>query len=132
MGVVFGAVALLLVAAIVLSGEDAIGSAGEYGEATVSGENLPTWEGNVSVVDAEPAFGLVAPEITGVDFDDSTVSISHDGTPKAIVFLAHWCDHCQAEVPRVQDWLDATGGVPGVEVMSVTTSANSGMRVQLQ
>jgi cytochrome c biogenesis protein CcmG/thiol:disulfide interchange protein DsbE len=124
--VVFSAIALLLVAAIVLSGEEAIGSAGEYGEVTVSGDSLPPWEGNASVVETEPAFGLVAPEIAGEDFDGSSVSINHDGTAKAIVFLAHWCSHCQAEVPRVQAWLDSTGGVPGVQVMSVTTSSSSG------
>lgn len=126
LGVVFGAIALLLVAAIVFSGEESIGGGGQYGDVTISGDALPTWEGNTSVVDAEPAFGLAAPEVTGVDFDDSTVAISHDGTPKAIVFLAHWCDHCRAEVPRVQAWLNSTGGVPGVQVMSVTTSASSG------
>ncbi len=124
--VVFSAIAALLIAAIVLSGEESIGSAGEYGDVAISGDSLPEWEGNASVVEAEPAFGLVAPEISGQDFDGSSVSISHDGTPKAIVFLAHWCGHCQAEVPRVQSWLDSTGGVPGVEVMSVTTSASSG------
>lgn len=124
--VVFVGIGALLVAAMLLSGEEPIGSAGEYGDVAISGDALPTWEGNASVVDAEPAFGLVAPEITGVDFDGSSVSINHDGTPKAIVFLAHWCSHCQAEVPRVQSWLDSTGGVPGVEVVSVTTAASSG------
>lgn len=125
-GVAFGLVAVLLIAAIVFSGEESIGSGGEYGDVTVAGDALPVWEGNASVVEAEPAFGLVAPEVSGQDFDDSTVAINHDGTPKAIVFLAHWCNHCQTEVPRVQAWLDSTGGVPGVQVMSVTTSASSG------
>jgi thiol-disulfide isomerase/thioredoxin len=123
---VFVAIGALLVAAIVLSGEDSIGSAGEYGEVSINGTSLPPWEGNASVVEADPAFGLVAPQVTGEDFDGSSVSISHDGTPKAVVFLAHWCSHCRAEVPRVQSWLDSTGGVPGVQVMSVTTAASSG------
>ncbi len=126
LGIVFGGIALLLVAAIVLSPEESIGSGGEYGEPTVSGSALPPMEGGVAVVEADEAIGVVAPEVDGQNFDDSTVSISHDGTPKAIVFLAHWCSHCQAEVPRVQSWLDATGGVAGVDVMSVTTSASSG------
>ena len=42
------------------------------------------------------------------------------------MFIAHWCGHCQAEVPRVQAWLDATGGVPGVDLYSVATAMNSG------
>lgn len=126
LGIVFGGIALLLIAAIVLSPDESIGSDGEYGEPEITGEALPMMEADASVVEDDAAFGLVAPEITGQDFDDSTVSITHDGTPKAIVFLAHWCPHCQVEVPRVQSWLDSVGGVPGVEVMSVTTSASSG------
>lgn len=124
--VVFGAIAALLVAAIVFSGEESIGSAGEYGDVTVSGESLPQMSGDVAFDPNDPAFGQTAAEVSGVDFDDSSVSINHDGTPKAVVFLAHWCSHCQAEVPSVQAWLDSTGGVPGVEMVSVTTSASSG------
>ncbi len=124
--IAFGAIAALLVAAITLSGEDPIGSGGEYGEPTVSGTDLPPMAAGVSVVDADPAIGMAAPEVTGEDFDGSTVSIAGDGTPKAIVFIAHWCSHCRAEVPRVQEWLDAGGGVDGVDILSVTTSATSG------
>lgn len=126
LGLAFGAVAVLLVAAIVFSSEEAIGSAGEFGDPTVTGEDLPPFASQTSVVSADAAAGLVAPEVSGQDFDDSTVEIKADGTPKAIVFLAHWCSHCRSEVPRVQAWLDAGGGVDGVEIMSVTTSSNSG------
>ncbi len=126
LGIAFGVVALLLVAAIVFSGEESIGGAGEFGDPTISGDELPPMARGAAVDPNDAATGQVAPEVNGQDFDDSTVSISHDGTPKAVVFLAHWCGHCQAEVPEVQAWLDSTGGVPGVEIVSVTTSANSG------
>jgi thiol-disulfide isomerase/thioredoxin len=125
-GIAFGAVALLLVAAIVLSSNDPIGSGGEFGEPTITGDSLPPLSSQASAVTDDAAFGLTAPEVTGQDFDDSVVEIKNDGTPKAIVFLAHWCQHCQAEVPQVQAWINATGGVPGVEIFSVTTSASSG------
>ena len=124
--VVFGAVAVLLVAAVVFSSEESIGSAGEYGDVTITGDALPTMESGAAIVANDAALGQVAPEASGVDFDDSGVAISHDGTPKAVVFLAHWCNHCQAEVPEVQAWLDSGGGVPGVDMVSVTTSASSG------
>ncbi len=124
--IVFGVVAAALIAAIVLSSNEPIGSGGEYGEPTVAGTSLPAMAPGQSIIDADPANGQVAPEITGQDFDDGVVSITHDGTPKAVVFLAHWCSHCQEEVPRVQQWLEAGGGVEGVEIISVTTSASSG------
>jgi thiol-disulfide isomerase/thioredoxin len=126
LGIAFGAVALLLVAAIVFSSEESIGSGGEFGDPTVEGADLPPLSSQATVVANDEGVGLVAPEVTGQDFDDSAVEIRHDGTPKAIVFLAHWCSHCQAEVPRVQAWLDGGGGVEGVEIMSVTTSSSSG------
>jgi len=123
-GIVFGGVALLLVAAIVLSSDETIGSGGEYGEPVITGDVVaPLGSSSVS---ADPALGVLAPEVTGVDFDDSVVEIVHDGTPKAIVFLAHWCHFCQAEVPEVQQWLNATGGVDGLEMLAVSTSAGSG------
>jgi thiol-disulfide isomerase/thioredoxin len=37
------------------------------------------------------------------------------------MFVAHWCPHCQAEVPAVQEWLDTTGGVSGVRLVAVST-----------
>ena len=124
--VAFGAVAALLVAAIVFSGEESIGSAGEYGEVTISGDALPLMESGAAIIPTDPALGQVGPEAAGVDFDDSATAINHDGTPTAVVFLAHWCVHCRAEVPAVQAWLDSGGGVPGVDMVSVTTSASSG------
>jgi len=124
--IAFGVIAAALIAAVLLSSDEPIGSGGEYGEPTISGSGLPAMEPGVSVVESDAANGLVAPAVTGEDFDGGTVAIEHDGTPKAILFLAHWCDHCRAEVPKVQAWLDSGGGVEGVEMISVTTYASSG------
>jgi thiol-disulfide isomerase/thioredoxin len=72
----------------------------------------------------DEAVGQTIPEVAGADFDGTPVSIVNDGTPKAISFLAHWCPHCQAEVPEVQDWLE-TNEVPGdVQIISVATGIN--------
>jgi thiol-disulfide isomerase/thioredoxin len=52
------------------------------------------------------------------------VTIEPDGTPKIVVFLAHWCPHCQAEVPVIQQWID-DGNLPDdVEMISISTLAN--------
>jgi thiol-disulfide isomerase/thioredoxin len=119
-GIVFGVVAVALVAAIVFSSDEAIGS--EFGDVEIEGEALaPFAPGG-----ADPAVGAPAPEFSGVDFDGETVVVENDGTAKAIVFLAHWCPHCQAEVPRVQAWIDGGGGVDGVELYSVSTSMSTG------
>lgn len=70
----------------------------------------------------DPAIGQPAPEVTSVDFDGQPASILNDGTPKMILFLAHWCPHCQREVPALQAWVEANGLPDGVDFVSVATS----------
>jgi thiol-disulfide isomerase/thioredoxin len=79
---------------------------------------LPQFTGGVD----DPAVGRVIPAITGSSFDGSSVAIATNGRPKLLLFLAHWCPHCQREVPVVQSWIDA-GRLPAdVEIVSVATS----------
>ncbi len=92
----------------------------EPGKVTVSGTPLPVLVDGLT----DPAVGMPAPEIHGFDFAGNPVVVSNDGSSKAILFLAHWCPHCQEEVPRVQEWLDGGGGVGDVEIVSVATSIN--------
>jgi cytochrome c biogenesis protein CcmG/thiol:disulfide interchange protein DsbE len=120
-GVVGGLVVLLLVAAVMFGSEE-VGA--EYGEPEISGTALTLFP-NTESIDFTAA-GQIAPDVLGKDYDGSVVTITNDGTAKAIVFLAHWCSHCQAEVPRVQEWLNETGGVEGVDMYSVSTAINSG------
>jgi len=121
-GIAGGIVVLLLIAAVALGNQE-VGA--EYGDPVIEGQGLPLMPSQSSV--DETANGLLAPTVTGQNFSNDTVEIdSADGVAKGIVFLAHWCPHCQQEVPRVQAWLDATGGVPGTELYSVATSMNSG------
>lgn len=119
-GIVVGVVAVILILVVVF-GTQQIGS--EFGEPTVEGQ-LPLMPPNTTV--DQSAAGFDTPFVSGQDFDGTTVTIDPaDGRAKAIIFLAHWCPHCRAEVPRVQAWLDETGGVDGVDIYSVTTSMNS-------
>lgn len=66
--------------------------------------------------------GEPAPALEGTDaLTGEALTIPSEGA-KLVVFLAHWCPHCQAEVPLLVDWIDS-GGVPeGVEVYGVATS----------
>ena len=86
-------------------------------EPTITGDALPPFQGP----DGDDAVGMTAPTVEGSDFTGKAVSITADGRPKVIVFLAHWCPHCQAAVPLLQTWVSA-GGVPeGVDLVSVAT-----------
>jgi thiol-disulfide isomerase/thioredoxin len=100
------------------SGSSAASRAAASAVPAISGPQLPEFQNQ----DGDPAVGLPAPEIAGQDFAGKPVRIAHDGRPKAIVFLAHWCPHCQAEVPLIEAWVKA-GGVPsGADLISVATS----------
>lgn len=115
--IVGGLIAALVVIAVVFGG----GGITESGDPAVTGAPLPLY----SAGGLDGAVGLQAPTITGADFDGDQVTIGAVGQPVAIAFLAHWCPHCQAEVIEVHDWLDAGGGVDGVEIVSVATATNS-------
>ncbi|MCH7667737.1 MAG: TlpA family protein disulfide reductase [Acidobacteria bacterium] len=119
-GIVFGAIAVVLVGVVTFAG-DTSGASSETGEPTVEGTLAPLQQGMTAATD--PMVGAIAPTIVGADFDGTTVTIEA-GAPTAVIFLAHWCQFCQAEVPAVQGWLDATGGVDGVDIISVVTSVN--------
>lgn len=75
---------------------------------------------------ADAAVGMPAPSLLGRSFDGTEVRIEATGNPKAIWFLAHWCPHCQAEVPKVVDLVAAGTIPPGVELYSVSTGADPG------
>ena len=123
-GIAFGGVAALLIAAVLFGGnlgEPSVSIEEVAGSPVINGALPPMGNSNVD----ETATGLAAPTVVGEDFDGNTVSIENDGRPKAIVFLAHWCPHCQAEVPSVQRWLNETGGVEGVDMYSVTTAIDA-------
>ncbi len=87
-----------------------------FRDVTVEGANLPMMVQGVP----DPAVGAVAPTLRGTDWDGNPVVIEPDGRPKVLIFLAHWCPHCQAEVPEIQAWINA-GRLPAdVDFYSVT------------
>jgi thiol-disulfide isomerase/thioredoxin len=117
---IVGAVFVLLLVALVVFGNTEVGA--EFGEPVIEGNSLPRMPNEPQDLTAT---GIAYPKVTGEDFEGDTVVIENDGRAKAIVFLAHWCPHCQAEVPRVDEWLDAGGGNENVDFYSVSTSMNS-------
>lgn len=87
----------------------------------VIGTHLPEMPGD-QPIDAS-ANGLRPPDVEGFDFDGDPVGITiSDGEPKAIVFLAHWCPHCQKEVDLLVPWLAETGGIEGISLYSIATA----------
>jgi len=91
----------------------------EFHAVEVSGEALPVYaEGS-----ADKAVGMTAPILTGAGFTGNKITTT-PGAPTLLVFLAHWCPHCQREVPLLVQW-NRDGLVPsGVDVIAVATSTD--------
>jgi len=70
---------------------------------------------------ADPAVGQAAPPVDGIDRAGEQLTLPASGRPTILVFVAHWCPHCQAEVPRLQQWLDEGALPEGVDVAAVAT-----------
>ncbi len=111
---------LIVWLAMSIAGEVPVDESIGYGDPTVEGDPLPVYAAGQQDV----SVGLTAPTVEGADWNDNPVSIEPDGTPKIVIFLAHWCPHCQAEVPVIQDWIN-DGNVPDtVELVSVVTGTD--------
>jgi cytochrome c biogenesis protein CcmG/thiol:disulfide interchange protein DsbE len=117
-----GIVALVIVTAIiavVLSGGAASGIAEPATTPiSVSGNPLPGLTDPAS----DAAVGQAIPTLTGTNLAGDPVAIGPGDGPTAIVLLAHWCSHCQAEVPLLVDYLAANGMPDGVRIVAISTS----------
>lgn len=72
----------------------------------------------------DPAIGSTIPTITGESFDGSPVTIA-PGKPTLVLFVAHWCPHCQREVPLLVSW-QQQGKMPAdVQVIAVATATTA-------
>ena len=137
---IIGGVVLAIVIAFVIA--IVAGGSNESGSSDTT--KAPNSDGSVSVGENQPvevvgealealsdsgddsAIGLTAPTLNGFAFDGSTLSVTPgDGKPYMVVFLAHWCPHCNDEVPRLIEWKES-GAVPAdLQVIAVSTAVAS-------
>ena len=118
-------VLVLLVAAIVSSGGSGKSKKTAAGveqtrPVTVTGTPLPTLPASGD----DPAVGKEIPEAKGQSFDGSPVDIRNDGRPKLVLFVAHWCPHCQREVPLLSKYLKSHPLPKGLDLYTVSTAVN--------
>lgn len=110
-------VGFTVIMAIALAQEDRPDAGEQTAAVTVSGEPLARFTDGG---EAGPA-----PEVSGTALGGGPLEITNDGRPKVIGFFAHWCPHCQAEVPRIQDWVD-DGNLPeDVDLYAVSTGVQA-------
>lgn len=75
----------------------------------------------------DQAIGCAAPIVDGQDFAGNPIRIGGPTTkPTVVVIAAHWCPHCNNEVPKVVDWVKAGGLADKVHVVILSTGVDSG------
>jgi thiol-disulfide isomerase/thioredoxin len=113
---------IAIAAVIVSSSGDSANAGPQTRPVEISGNPLPTFDPNAN---PDPGVGQQAPTLNGSTFDGTPVSITNDGRPKVVMFIAHWCPHCQAEVPRITQWLKDNGMPSDVDLYAVATGTSA-------
>ena len=119
-------VVLAVIAVIVSSGGDDDTSTSdatslpETRDVVITGDLLAPYDASMPT---DPTVGEPAPALKGQRFDGSSITIGDTG-PALVVFLAHWCPHCQREVPYLVSFFDDNGVPEGVHVYAVATGTD--------
>ncbi len=105
-------------------GDDASTTTGDGGStdsttASAPADALPKYDATLA---DDPAIGTTIPTVTGTTFAGDELTIAPDGTAKVLLFVAHWCPHCQREVPMLKEHLDDTPMPDDVELITISTS----------
>jgi thiol-disulfide isomerase/thioredoxin len=119
-GVIAVAAILALVFAMLGGGDDKSDATkdGESAPVTVTGDTLPRFSSDAQ----NDSPGGPAPVLQGKNFAGEDVTIpADDGKAKAIFFVAHWCPHCQREIPNLAEWLQNNELPDNVEIAFVST-----------
>jgi thiol-disulfide isomerase/thioredoxin len=89
----------------------------------VTGDPLAAFDTKAS---PDPAVGKTAPVVEGSNFNGQPIKLDSADGAYMVVFLAHWCPHCNAEIPRLISWKNS-GAVPAdLRVIGVATAVDSG------
>ena len=86
---------------------------------TVTGDALPPLEDTPN----DAAVGMASPVVVGASFDGTEVSIGGptDG-PTMLVFLAHWCPHCNDEIPEIVTLRDSGDLPENLNIIGISTA----------
>ena len=96
---------------------------GQFQKVTVTGQMLP----ETPQTGDDPALDAPAPTLSGFDFRSNPIIVNgaDDTRDTLLVFLAHWCPHCNDEVPKLIQWKEQ-GLIPeNLRVVGITTGSRN-------
>jgi len=109
---------VIVVALIVWQGTSETGFSSD--QTRIFGVHLTEFEGRT-----ESVGGLYSPTVDGYDFSGQPLSIENNGRPKIIIFLAHWCSHCQEEAKLLKKYFSIHGVSSDVDGYAIATAIDS-------
>lgn len=112
------AVLAIAIALMVAGGGDDDGTSNETAFAEILGEPLAPF------ANPDAAVGQQAPRVSAQALDGDRLVLGNDGTARIYGFFAHWCPHCQEDLPRAAAWLESTELPAGVQVVAVSTAVD--------
>ena len=119
-GVLGLAIVAVVIAAFVTQSDPVEGQVQDVSISGTALTELPEGGGD------DPAVGAQAPVVEGHTFTGEPITIGEPtDSPTIVVFVAHWCPHCQREVPRLVEWR-ADGTIPDdVNLVAVATGTET-------
>lgn len=95
----------------------------EYQPVRITGDALPV----MPEAGTDPGIGVKVPVVSGYNFNGDAVSldVASSGKPTMVVFLAHWCPHCNREIPRILEWAASNGVPDGLRIVGVATGSRN-------
>lgn len=91
-----------------------------YADVDVEGDKLSEFPQGPASNDRSA--GDPIPTISGTSFDNEPMTISAEDGAQMIAIVAHWCPHCQSEVPKIVSYFEKNGVPEGVTVRAISTS----------
>ena len=93
----------------------------QNGPITVEGAPLDPFDSSLE----DLAVGKTAPVISGESFDRTPVTVggpTTSGNATLVVFLAHWCPHCNDEIPEILTLRDRGDLPDDLNIIGVSTA----------
>jgi thiol-disulfide isomerase/thioredoxin len=120
--IIIGGAAIVAISSSGSESNTSSGNISEFSDITITGDALPAFDSASTATDA--SIGMTAPIVSGKGFTGTEITTDGAGTPTLLVFLAHWCQFCQREVPQLVEW-EKDGKTPtGVDVIAIATGTD--------
>jgi thiol-disulfide isomerase/thioredoxin len=118
--IIIGGAAIVAISSSGSESNTSSGNISEFSDITVTGDALSGFDS----ASTDASIGMTAPIVSGKGFTGTEITTDGAGTPTLLVFLAHWCQFCQREVPLLVEW-EKDGKTPtGIDVIAIATGTD--------